>query len=142
MGKKVFIAKLSQLHEMVDFIKGYGTLHQIPPSTLSQIILASEEALVNVISYGYPLEIPRTLEIECSESSSRKGIKIVLKDCGIPFNPLDHIPATLPSANRLLDKTNHTVGGYGIYLMTCIMDSVEYQRVGGENILTLTKYFP
>ena len=141
MGTKVFRAQLSHLYEMLAFIKAYGNAQKIPSSPFSQIILASEEALVNVINYAYPGNDLGTVEIDCSSSTDQKGIKIVIKDHGIPFNPLENIPTSLPTPNRLLEKTNNVVGGYGIYILTGIMDQVDYQRLGDINILTLVKHY-
>lgn len=140
MNHKVFPAELDCLYEMLAFIESFAESHQISSSVIDQIILATEEALVNVINYGYPDEKKGTIEITCEETSNPSGIKIIIKDQGIPFNPVENVPSTLPPPSTTTDKPNESLGGYGIYIFVGLMDHVEYQRVNGGNILSLTKY--
>lgn len=135
MYKKIFLAELDHLYEMLDFIKNFkwnGNL--IPSPALNQIILASEEALVNIIEYSYPNEEKGMIEISCENYQQQAGITIIIKDQGIPFNPIQKVPSL--SAIRQTDA----LGGYGIYLFLELMDCVEYQRLNQENVLSLTKY--
>jgi serine/threonine-protein kinase RsbW len=55
-------------------------------------------------------------------------------DDGIPFDPtsLKKPDLTLPAEER-------PIGGLGIFLITKIMDSVNYTRNNNQNILTLIK---
>lgn len=140
MHQKIFPAELDDLYDMLEFIKSYGQTHSIPSSVLDQIILATEEALVNIISYGYPKEKKGTIEIRCEEPSGQKGIKIDIKDKGIPFNPVENLPSKLPSSNTL-HQLDESLGGYGIYILVGLMDRVEYQHIDGGNFLSLVKYF-
>jgi anti-sigma regulatory factor (Ser/Thr protein kinase) len=139
MDQKVFPAEIDSLYAMLEFIKDYGQNHPISPTALDQIILAAEEALVNIISYGYPDKKKGTIEIACQESTSKAGIKIVIKDQGIPFNPIENAPTELPPSS-VLEKSENSLGGYGIYILIGLMDRVEYQRIDGGNMLSLTKY--
>jgi serine/threonine-protein kinase RsbW len=141
MYNKVFPAELNDLYKMLEFIKSYGLSHNISSTILDQIILATEEALVNIISYGYPEKKKGTVEIICEKPGNQDGIKITIKDKGIPFNPIENAPSNLPSPSNILDKSSENLGGYGIYIITGLMDCVEYQRVNEGNILSLTKYF-
>lgn len=136
----VFIAKLENLHTMLDVLKQYCESQNISSTVIDQIILSVEEALVNIISYAYPEE-SGTIDMSFEVTANRPGIKITIKDRGIPFNPLENIPPDLPPINRLIErKEEDGVGGYGIYILTCLMDAVDYQRINDENILTLIKY--
>jgi serine/threonine-protein kinase RsbW len=139
MYHKIFPAELDHLYEMLSFIRSYHSFENVSPSTLDQIILATEEALVNIINYGYPKEKKGTVEITCEKPSRRDGIKIIIKDQGIPFNPVENIPSNPPATSRIENK-NDCLGGYGIFILVGLMDRVEYQRVDGGNILSLTKY--
>ena len=70
---------------------------------IDQITLSVEEALVNIISYGYPEE-GGTIDMGFEATPNRQGIKITIKDRGIPFNPLENIPPILLPINRLIEK--------------------------------------
>ncbi len=93
-----------------------------------------EEALVNIIRHGYPKE-KGTISISCRQPS-RLGLKVVLTDHGIPYNPCEHM-RTIDS-NAPLEMRN--LGGYGIYFIVKIMDEVDYKHEDTKNILTLVKY--
>jgi anti-sigma regulatory factor (Ser/Thr protein kinase) len=140
MHEKVFSAELDHLYEMLEFIRTYGQSCNIPSSTSERIILAAEEALVNIISYGYPNGKKGTIKIVCEKTEPQHGIKIIIEDHGIPFNPIENAPSDLISSSKVLSKSEESLGGYGIYILIGLMDRVEYQRVEGGNILSLIKY--
>ncbi len=139
MYHKVFPAELERLYDMLEFIKEYGKSHHVPSDALDQLTLAAEEALVNIINYGYP-KSKGTIEITCKHSTPKIGIKIIIKDQGIPFNPIESVPNPPPSVSTILGKSENSLGGYGIYILIGLMDKVEYQRFEGGNMLSLIKY--
>jgi len=140
MSQRVFPAELDSLYEMLEFIKEFGQSLRISPSILDHVVLATEEALVNIISYGYPNQKGGTIQIVCKNSVPERGIAIVIKDQGIPFNPVENALDALPEPSSILDKSEHSLGGYGIYILVGLMDRVEYQRTAEGNILSLIKY--
>lgn len=140
MHLKIFPAEIEHLYEMLEFIKNYGQFHHTPSSVLESIILAAEEALVNIISYGYPDKKQGIIEIFCEKTEPQPGIKIIIKDQGIPFDPTENMPTSPPSPSTILKKAEISPGGYGIYIISGLMDRIEYQRVEAGNILSLTKY--
>lgn len=139
--QKVYPAELDSLYEMLEFIKNYGQKRRIPSGILDHIILATEEALINIISYGYPGKKKGTIEISCIPSAPKSGIRIVIKDRGVPFNPVDNTSKEIPSSSNLLEKSEGFPGGYGIHILIGLMDRVDYRRLDGGNRLTLIKYF-
>ena len=61
-------------------------------------------------------------------------MKFIITDSGKPFDPTtkEDIDTTLPAEERL-------IGGLGIHLVKQIMDSINYERTDGKNVLTLRK---
>ena len=61
-------------------------------------------------------------------------LKIIITDSGKPFDPTtkEKIDTTLPAEERM-------IGGLGIHLVREIMDSINYERTNGKNVLTLRK---
>lgn len=133
---KVFPAKLENLYEMLKFIKEYSTYIGFTNTIISKIELASEEALVNIISHAYS-NGEGTIEINCSSLQQKKGIQIIICDRGLQFNPLKAIENFEPGN---IDEENSQVGGYGIYFMVNMMDKVNYERIDEKNVLTLVKH--
>ena len=130
----VFPATLNSLHKMLDLIRAEVLAAGFTGEMEAKLELALEEALVNIIKHGYAQSAG---EIDISVSQiAHQGIKVILKDHGIPYNPLKNAPSIDPTIPLELAP----VGGYGIHLILSIMDKVDYQRQGDANILTLIKY--
>jgi anti-sigma regulatory factor (Ser/Thr protein kinase) len=130
-----FQAKMESLYDMLAFVREEAHRAGFIPKYISKIELASEEALVNIISYAYSDDkmVDAVIEIECSYLPEG-GIKILLKDRGQEYNPLDYHGKYNPK-----NPTDTKVGGYGIFLITKLMDHVHYERDNGYNVLTLIK---
>lgn len=138
MHYKIFSADLESLREMLDFIQNYIQSRQISSSIMNKIILAAEEAIVNVIHHGYP-EKKGSIQIQCLDSQPKKGVLVQIKDQGIPFNPTQQLAIKkLPEKTTTVEELE--LGGYGINILIKMMDKVEYQRLEKDNLLSLIKY--
>lgn len=140
MNTILFSADMDSLHRMLDFIETFLQSIQIDAVLKDEIILAAEEALVNIIQHGYsPGEKEGIIEISCMKLSEQPGLKIILKDHGVPFNPV--IFAEEPHSIVVSDPSQLPLGGLGIKMLCQLMDQIEYQQVPGGNKLTLIKFF-
>lgn len=139
MKTEIFPANLDHLYDMLGLIKSYGLSIGIDVTILDKVILAAEEALVNIIHYSYP-EHAGIIEITCRDTTTKPGINIQLKDNGIPFNPIVQCPIKKDEPPPTPSLENSKKGGYGIYIFVGVMDHVEYQRLENGNLLSLTKY--
>ena len=103
-----------------------------------QLNLAIEEAVVNVMEYAFPNgdkhEFTITAEVEDNKGDA--VVKFVLTDDGIPFDPTKE-----EDPDVTLSAEERQIGGLGIFLVKNIMQSVEYCRADGKNVLTM-KYKP
>lgn len=131
---KTFAAHLDNLYDMLLFIRNEAETLGFDEIEISKIELATEEALVNIISYGYPVTSGE-IEVIC-ERIENNGFKIVLKDNGVPFNPLSNSKRFDPEA----PAEARSIGGYGVFFIMKIMDEVKYDRIDDNNILTMIKF--
>lgn len=129
----IFAAHLDNLYEMLLFIRKQAESQGFDEIEISKIELAAEEALVNIISYGYPVTHGQ-IDISC-EKAYKNSLKITIKDDGIPFNPLTNCKEHDPDA----PIEARSVGGYGVFFIMKIMDEVEYKRENDHNILVMIK---
>lgn len=97
-----------------------------------QINLAMEEAVVNVMNYAYPEG--KTGEVNITAEVSDTRLKFIIEDYGSPFDP-----TTREDIDTSLGLNERSIGGLGIHLMRCYMDSINYERNENKNILTLRK---
>ena len=99
-------------------------------ASLSQIELAVEEAVTNVMQYGYDAEESRAFDIICERIP--RGIRIVIHEMGMPFDPT-HIPQYHPGESA----------GMGVFLMKTMMDECTFHNFGPAGKEThLIKYLP
>lgn len=123
---------VSDTPKIADFIDDIVGETGIDTMLAGNLNLAIEEAVVNVMNYAYPKGVAGNILLEAYANDVR--LKFIITDQGIPFDPT---AAAEPDVNASLD--DRPIGGLGIFLVRHLMDSVNYERVGGENILTLRK---
>lgn len=132
MAQITLPARLEYLEEMLNFIRASAQECRFDEKKISEIHLAAEEALVNVINYAYPGSAG-DLQLTCSVRNGAT-LEIEIRDQGIAFDPL-----SLPTPNIDAPLEERRIGGLGIYLIRKIMDEVRYAREGDSNILTMVK---
>ena len=66
--------------------------------------------------------------------SCDNNLVFVLTDSGTEFDP-----TKVPDADITLSAEEREIGGLGIFLIRQIMNTVEYQRIDGKNVLTMRK---
>ena len=102
------------------------------PKVTMQMNLAVEEAVVNVMKYAYPSATKGEVTIEAH--ADNETLKFTITDHGIPFDP-----TTFEEADTTLSTEERPIGGLGIHLIRKMMDSINYNRIDGQNVLTLIK---
>ena len=101
-------------------------------ATSMKLNLAIEEAVVNVMNYAYPQGTIGDINIEVQVDNNQ--LEFIISDSGTPFDP-----TTKAEVDTTLSAEERTIGGLGIHLVRNIMDSINYERVNGKNILALIK---
>ena len=124
---------LEEVPNLALFVDGACQAAQLNELDSMQINLAMEEAVVNVMSYAYPDQTNGKVNIEATVDE--KALTFVIRDHGIPFDP-----TTSGETDTSLSAEEREIGGLGIFLIRQYMDNIAYERVDGQNILTLTKY--
>ena len=97
-----------------------------------QVKLAIEEAVVNVMKYAYPQGTRGDVTVEAVSNDVR--LKFTIIDSGKPFDP-----TVLPEVDTTLSAKDRRIGGLGIHIVRQFMDSINYERNGNLNILTIRK---
>jgi sigma-B regulation protein RsbU (phosphoserine phosphatase) len=123
------IETIPQLNEFIDTVAEEIGLDM---SLTMSLNLAIEEAVVNVMEYAYLEGEQGNVDIEVSADD--RWLTFIISDNGIPFDP-----TTQEDADTTLSAEERPIGGLGIFLVRQLMDSINYQRKDGKNILTLSK---
>lgn len=123
---------VEQVLQLSEFVEQVCEEAELDMSLTMSVNLAIEEAVVNVMNYAYPAGTEGDVQVDAF--SNGEILKFVITDWGKPFDPTtkEDIDITLPAEERV-------IGGLGIHLVRQIMDSSNYERIDGKNVLTLIK---
>lgn len=133
MEKKLILQnEVAEISKLAIFIEELGEEFGLSPELVFNLNLVLEEAVSNVILYAYPKEEHQTISLIARKKDNQ--LIFVLTDSGKEFDPTQ-----APDADITLSAEDRPIGGLGIFLIRQIMNTVEYQRIEGKNILTLGK---
>lgn len=130
----VIVNKLDEITRLSEFVESVCDEVAVDPSLTMNLNLAIEEAVTNVILYAYPEGMEDRIYIEAVCNPNPRRLKFIISDWGKAFDP-----TTKDDVDISLGVEDRPIGGLGIHLIRQIMDSVNYERVDGKNILTLRK---
>ena len=134
LTSKEFYAKLENLPEVSDFVKGVMSGIGCARAMISSIDIAVEEVYVNIASYAYD-ESSSSKPVWVSCGAEGGDFLLVFKDEGVDYDPLQNEDPVTGDAQKM------TIGGYGIFMVKTIADEVsyEYDREKKQNILMIRK---
>ena len=125
---------VEQITLLPEFVEAVAKEAQLEHEATFNLNLALEEAVTNVIMYAYPEGTDGMVDIEAVVDGKR--VMFVITDSGKPFDPTAKEDIDI---NAKMDE--RPIGGLGIHLVRTIMDTVNYERKGEKNILTITKIY-
>ena len=132
--EKTLILKndIAEISRLAEFVENLGEEFMLTPDLVFNLNLVLEEAVSNVILYAYPKEEHDIITLSAKKDDNM--LIFVLTDSGKEFDPTQ-----IPDADVSLSAEEREIGGLGIFLIRQIMNTVEYQRIEGRNVLTLGK---
>ncbi len=115
------------------FVYAIGIEEGYTEDDISDISIATDEALTNVIKYAYG---DTSGDIEISFFMEADKFSVLIVDQGKTFNPS---PISIPDIEKRIKQ--RAKGGLGRYLMRRVMDVIEYKaQPRGGNELLMVKY--
>ena len=123
-------AAIENLEAVLDFIESELEAADCPMKTQMQIAVAVEEVFVNIAHYAYNPEVGGAI-IRVAVGDE---ITIEFEDSGAAYDPL-----SAPAPDLAPPAEEREIGGLGIFMAKNLVDSMEYRREGGRNILTIRK---
>lgn len=121
-----------ELTRLMSFTEELAKEYRLSHEEVMQLQLALEEVVVNIISYAYSPDAHELIYI--SAEGDKEYITLCIRDYGIAFDPTE-----IKDADVNLAAEERAIGGLGIYLIRQLVDTIEYRRSEGYNILRLTK---
>lgn len=126
-------ASTKNLSDVRNFVAQHATSHGFNRQQISDIRLAVDEAITNIIKHAYNGEENHTIEIELSFKNDR--VCIELYDTGTTFSLKSF---KQPNIEEKIKQRKR--GGMGVYLIHSLMDDVSYGREDDANKMVMCKY--
>ena len=124
------LARVENLEEMHGFVEKHADSCGLDPQKKFGLLLAIEEAFVNVCHYAYPDDSRGEVELACDCTGDSLAVEIT--DRGQPFDIL-----SLPDPDTKGTIMEREIGGLGVYFIRKMTDEVTYRRQDGCNILRI-----
>ena len=125
-------AEKKSLTKVHDFADKYGEKFGYNMRQVNGFRLSLDEICTNIVMYAYEdRPTPGDIRIEITRQLDSVVTRII--DNGRHF---DYSTVVDPDLNRYINEQRQ--GGLGIYLLRQLNESVQYERVGNSNILTLS----
>lgn len=132
--RKIFPAKNNQIPILRDFVYNAIKVRNISELECEDILLCCDEAGTNIVMHSYKNTTIKNPNFECAIRFEGNFVEILLRDKGMKFErekvPKPSIEANLKGERR---------GGFGVFIIEKLMDSVQYNFVDGYNELVLRK---
>ncbi|MEI6456657.1 MAG: ATP-binding protein [bacterium] len=133
--KMTFPNKLNYSFMVQSFVREIAKTIGFSGEELEQIDIAIEESVSNVMVHASDEENP-TFDIICERIPG--GIKVTLKETGIPFDP-----EQIRKYEASKDLDDLSTNGLGIYLIQQVMDDLSFRNLGPKGKETvMIKYLP
>lgn len=134
----------------IEWFEGLAAAQPWPPRVVFALTLCLDEALTNIVSYGFhdheplpagPEANPHPLShgvsdegpfIDLELRADDHSISLVLTDNSVPFDPTAIVPGELAAS---LDEA--MPGGHGVRLMRHYLQELHYKRTGSLNRLEM-----
>ena len=128
---------LAEIERLKQFIEAFCKRHDVPPAMTFHFQLACDEAVTNIISYGYDGDDAKHA-INLRMWIEDHAVSAEIKDGAKPYDPLTQAP--IPDLDA--DMEDRPIGGLGVHFIKTFMDTAHYHRIGGLNCLSFSKKMP
>lgn len=128
--KLTVAAIVENLDRAIAFIEDRAELFGLETKKKFGLLIAVEEAFVNVCHYAYP-ESGGEVSLVCHTENTDFVVEII--DRGGAFDLL-----SLPAPDITAGIMDRQVGGLGVHFIRNLTDDVSYRREDGRNIVRMT----
>lgn len=125
-------SRIEETGRLATVVEGFGAAHELPEHVVFALSLSLDEVVTNIVSYAFDDVEDHAIDI--SLRLLEDLLEAEVTDHGRPFNPFD---APAPELDAPVEA--RPIGGLGIHLVREMMDTMDYRREAGANVLLLKK---
>lgn len=124
--------RMSDVDEACNAFRSFAEEHRMPARTQSDLLIAVDELVSNVVKYAWDDEAEHEIELEVE--LTRREVVLAVSDDGKPYDAFarEDPDLTLPLEDR-------PIGGLGIHIVRRLTNEQRYQRLAGRNRLTIRR---
>jgi serine/threonine-protein kinase RsbW len=122
----------SEFARVVDAVERFATEHRLPQEVRTDMQIALDEILTNIVSYAYADRAEHRIRIGLRLTDD--VLEATVEDDGTPFNPLEG-----PQPDLRAPLKERAVGGVGLHFVRNLMHELTYDRAGDRNRLVLRR---
>jgi anti-sigma regulatory factor (Ser/Thr protein kinase) len=127
---------ISEVQRLKTAFAEFGKAHRCSAELIQDIHLVLEEAVSNIIFYGYPDALEdQAHRIDVDFTFEQHCLLLEIRDDAAAFDPL-----SAPEPDLDIPFEEREIGGIGIHLVKSLMDELVYARIGHQNVLTMKKF--
>lgn len=122
---------INEITRLANFIDSTACTYRWNADLTQKVNLILEEAVSNIINHSVPTHDKADITVALTDLCG--DIQIDITDCSPPFNPLESVPeidTNMPAEQR-------SVGGLGLFLISRLVSSAEYEYKDNKNHLRL-----
>ena len=124
--------EFQEIAAVAERVDAFCEEREISSESAYAVNLSLDEILTNTMRYGYDDDGPHRIEIVVRIEAD--ALVVVIVDDSAPFDL-----SVTPEVDVDASLEERRAGGLGLFLVHQMVDKVEYERVEGRNIVTLTK---
>jgi len=122
----------SEISRLVQELDAFGAAQHLSADDICNLQLLLDEVVANVMKHGHRYIDGHTIDIDVTLAGDLMTMRV--EDDAPPFDP-----TSAPPPNLDLPIEERPIGGLGIYIARTLATTMEYKRVNGRNVLTMTK---
>lgn len=125
---KSIASDIAEIENVTSFVEDRLQEKKVAPKTIISFNISIDEILSNIIQYSGC----STIEVGVSVNGTRASLRFI--DDGREYDPNE-----APEPDITESAEEREIGGLGLFMVKKMMDSLEYERKDGKNILIVRK---
>jgi len=132
----VLASERREIPRLAEIAERFGDANRLSADDILRMRLVLDEVMVNIIAHGYE-EAAETARHDIHVRLALDGNDVLTIQ--VEDDAREYDPRKAPAPRFDLPIHERRRGGLGVHIVKAIMDTVDYRRQNGRNILTLTK---
>ena len=131
-------AEAPELRRASSWLQEHGERLAVPPDQIDRLEVCLNEVLANLLEHGGPPvgSQPIRLRLDAITRAAGAGVRLVISDGGLPFDPVVASDKPLPAS-----LSEASPGGLGLRLVRAYTDGMAYRVLEDRNELSIEMHW-